>query len=66
MLERAAAGDRIEAACRALLVSADQYAGANADGADLDVAIEHAPALFVGIRITAAGEDGHGPIMPTM
>jgi len=41
-------------------VDVDRDASALADGADLDVAVEDAPALVVGVVVAAAGEGRHG------
>jgi hypothetical protein len=42
---------------RALLVCRDRHAGVDADAADLNVIMEHAPALFASVRIAAT--QGH-------
>src|SRR5215207_5565584 len=39
-----------------------RHACANADGADVDVAVEDEPALKAGVGIAAADELGHGTI----
>jgi hypothetical protein len=54
--ELAAARERVEATGPGPLVCVDRQAGAYADPADLNVTMEHAPALFASIRIAAAQE----------
>ena len=58
-LEPTAAGNGIEDAGPVPLVDVDRDARPDADSADLDVAIEYAPALLAVIRIAATGEGGH-------
>ncbi len=49
---------RIEAALPAPLIGVDRHAGAPGDRADLDVALEDAPAVAVRALVAAAGEGG--------
>jgi hypothetical protein len=54
--EPAAVRERVEATGPGPLVCVDRQAGADANPADLNVTIEHAPALSASIRIAAAQE----------
>jgi hypothetical protein len=51
---------RVEAASPAPAICGGRVAGAQADRADMDIAIKDQPSLLAGVRIASAAQGGHG------